>query len=375
MKYRRRRAAVVRTDLSDTKFGELSVKDTTCRIVTSFIVGGLLATHMCTRRRFLAATAASTTVGSIAGCLGADQTTLQYSHSVAAEDVPLGTFSQDFAELVDEKTDESIEIDVYPGGELGGTAESIEGVMTGTIDMTLNPHDVVDSDFGVIAFPYLYDTYDELVDKTDPYESDVASELNEQSIEEYDFRAVTYLASGNRDFHMIGDEGYTPDHFDGADLRAPESEYFVTMIEAMGPSPVAMDFSEVSTALGTGQIEGVEFYTGVVEGAGLYEQIDYITRTNHTKYPMVLGINEETYQGLNDDEQEAIIEAGREAREQAVEDIIADEEENLDIAEDMGVSVIDEDDGLDRSEFSDLVRPAMLDAFPEWEDHLDRLEE
>ena len=50
-----------------------------------------------------------------------------------------------FGQLINEKSGGSISIDIYPSGQLGGTTEFTEGVMSGSIDLgSGNPTDLVD---------------------------------------------------------------------------------------------------------------------------------------------------------------------------------------------------------------------------------------
>jgi TRAP-type C4-dicarboxylate transport system substrate-binding protein len=294
-------------------------------------------------------------------------------HAVGSEFVPIGTFSERVAQRVSERTDGDVEIDVHPGGELGTSVEHIEGVSSGTIDMTVEPHDLLDSRFGVLAFPFLYEDYQEMMTKTNPYESDVAQELNQESIDEFEFRALTYLPSGNRTVQIAGKKVCTPEDLEDRVMRSPESEYFISMIEGLGAETTSIDFAEVSSALATGSVDGVEFYIGVTHAAGLFEQLDAIARTNHTQYPMVCGINEGSWQDLTNKQQEVLIEVTEEERQTSAETLVDDEERVLDIAEEEGLVVEGMDGCLDREAFREPCQANMLDAFPEWEKRVDRL--
>jgi TRAP-type C4-dicarboxylate transport system substrate-binding protein len=333
---------------------------------------------MSSRRAFLKTGAAvSGTIG-LAGCLdqftGGGTTTLRLGHAVGSEFLPIGTYSARIADRIESETDGQVTIEVFPGGELGTSAEHVEGVSEGTIDMTVEPHDLLASKYGVLAFPFLYEDYQEMMARTSPNEEGtLAYELNQTSIEESSFRALTYLPTGNRTAQLTGEPACVPADLEGRTIRAPESQYFISMIEGLGAETTSIDFSEVPTALSTGSIDGIEFYVSVTQSAGLFEQIDAISRTNHTQYPMVVGINEGTWQGLTDDQQQLLLDVTEAERQTSAERLVTDEEEVLAAAEDQGIEVVGADGCLDREAFRERCQANMFDAFPDWESQVERL--
>lgn len=334
------------------------------------------------RRQILKGGAAASLVG-LAGCAGAfgasektTETTLKLGHPVPESSVPLGTFNAGFAEKVKEKTDGSVIIDVFPGGQLGTSVEQLEGVSSGTQAMTNNPHDILNNKYGAVAFPYLYENYEEMLKKTDPYKSKPIQKLNEDSITNYNFRAITYVPSGNRTVQMTGkEETCVPQDLKGKTIRSPGSKYFSTMTEGLGASPTAMDFGDVSSALATGSIDGLEVYVGLTQALGFFENIDQVVQTNHTQYPIVLGINEGKWQNLSSEEQDALIEAAREQRQETASRLVKHEADALKTAEEQNIKVQRIEGCVEYQTFKENCQSRMYEVFPDWKERVTAIDQ
>lgn len=327
-----------------------------------------------TRRDIVKGGATASLVG-LAGCSTipgrSEKTTLKLGHPVPQDSVPLGTFNAGFAEKVKEKTGGSVVINVFPGGKLGSSAEQMESVSSGSVAMTNNPHDILKNKYGVVSFPYLYNDYEEMLKKTDPYKSKPVEKLNQDSINKHNFRAITYVPSGNRTIQMNGKKKVcAPKDLNGKDIRSPASKYFSTMTKGLGASPTAMDFSEVSSALATGSIDGLEVYVGLTQTLGLYDKIDQIVQTNHTQYPIVLGINEGIWQNLTSSEQNAMIEAAREQRQETASRLVEHEASALKAAEDQDIKVQRIDGCVKYQAFKEKCQSKMFEVFSDWKERV-----
>ena len=98
---------------------------------------------------------------------------------IAAEGHPVTQASKRFAELVKERTNGAIEVQVFPGGTLGGEIELQDMVSTGTLEMmsvgtgipaALNPQ------FKILQMPYLWESQDQMIAFAN---SSIQDEMNE----------------------------------------------------------------------------------------------------------------------------------------------------------------------------------------------------
>src|SRR5271167_3266693 len=68
-------------------------------------------------------------------------------------------FGHKLAEVLPAATNGRVEVQVFPGGQLGSPSAMIEGLQLGTIEAYENPADFftgVDSRFGVFSIPFLF---------------------------------------------------------------------------------------------------------------------------------------------------------------------------------------------------------------------------
>lgn len=330
------------------------------------------------RRTVLKASALGAGFMSLSGCFGDEDetTTLRLAHPVPASAEPIGPFCDDFAERTEANTNGSVVVEVFPSSELGGSVEQAEGVSEGTIAMMANAQSLLDPFFDVVAFPYLYEDYDEFREKTDIRTSQPLQEINQRSIDEHNFRAVTYMPTGHRTVQMKGEEEVCrPEDLEGVKLRTPETPYFTTATEGIGAEPVPIDTSEIGSALSTGSIDGLELYAGLTEVLGLFDQLDQIAVTNHSKFPMALGINEGIFQDLTEDEQQGLSDAAYDAREDKLEEIDELEAAVYDRASEEGLIISDANGCLELDVFKEQCQAKMFEEFPEWEEWVEAIRE
>src|SRR5690625_2525885 len=105
-----------------------------------------------------------------------ESVTLRLGH-VASEDSYFHIPAAHFADLVKEKTDGSVEIDIYSGAQLGGDRDMLENTRNGSQDMgwiSLAVFDGITPNFNGIQLPFL------LTDRkvaNEFFDSDLANEM------------------------------------------------------------------------------------------------------------------------------------------------------------------------------------------------------
>lgn len=104
-----------------------------------------------------------------------------------------------------------------------------------------------------------------------------------------------------------------------------------------------MNFGEVYSSLQTGVIDAQENPIAFTASARIHEVQDYLVKTDHVFGYVQLLMSEKTFQGLTEEEREAVIEAAKEAREYQNELVFSEEEAALQEMLDQGVEVIEVD--------------------------------
>ncbi|RWZ59157.1 TRAP transporter substrate-binding protein [Halobacillus fulvus] len=266
-----------------------------------------------------------------------EEQTISYS-TWANEGEPAYLGMEKFKEIVEEKTNNAITVELFAGNQLGSTAEQMEQVKMGTIEM-MSSGDPGMKEIEYLSLPYLM--------KSNAHwghvlGSDLGQEWNDKLVNEMGVRNIGILPRGPRVI-STNVEVNSPEDLQGLKLRAPARDYYVQTFEALGSNPTPLDFGEVYSGLQTGIVEGQENPLETFYAAGFQEVQDYIINSNHMFKPAFVTINDEFFTGLSDEYQEIFVEAAEESQAYAEEKLAESEGAMIQELEDAGVTFIDPD--------------------------------
>lgn len=271
---------------------------------------------------------------------------LRYGHMNSPNSVA-GMQAQMFADLVEKYTNGEIKIHVYPSSQLGKMQEMAEATSTGAIAISHNTAGGTGSlyePFGALDTPYLYRSVDHLM-KVTAINSPVMKKLNEGLIEAAGVRVLYAYCFGTRQL-TANKAVYQPSDLAGQKIRSLPFPIYMTAVEALGAVPVPVDWSEVPTALATGQVSGQENPVDVVLSSKLYESQSHLMLTGHIMNAEVIVMNNRAWKKLTDSQRAAIEKASLEVREKATRMVVDQEAEQLAKLKELGMKVIGPADGL-----------------------------
>lgn len=283
-----------------------------------------------------------------------------------------------FADLVEQKTEGMIQIDIYPSGQLGTQSEEHQAFVTGSIKIgVFDPASLsqIYPDVAVFNFPYLFKSAEHAFQVLDPESSEVMKEISTKLLEKRNIRILGGIFwRGFRQLTTKNFPVYKPEDLKGKKIRAIENKIWVTMVEGMGAIATPIDFTEVPTALMTGIVDGQENPLTTIYDNSLYPPVqNYLMLTNHLGAAMLLAIREEAWVELDPEYQEAINEAIDETAAWSIEEIARRDAEILEKLEEKGMNIISKDDGLDVDAFRTQVIDYAKGEFPEWVDYINRI--
>jgi len=228
-----------------------------------------------------------------------------------------------FAELVGERTDGAVEVQVLPGGQLGNEKDLVEQVRNSVIEMTITGSPMLSifpgwGAIGAFAMPYVLkgDSDDvRLANLLKIARGEIGQEINENGIEASGMRAldmawwagVQHLATRTHRVASVDDVA-------NLKIRTPDTPIYRTALEALGAKVTPMAWSEVYAALQLGVVDGMANTPDLIYNAKLGEVQEYLALTGHLAQIQVVVINEDFYQSVSPELQavleEAAIEAG-----------------------------------------------------------------
>ncbi|MEN8120980.1 MAG: TRAP transporter substrate-binding protein [Bacteroidota bacterium] len=211
-------------------------------------------------------------------------------------------------EKLKEKSKGKLQIQVYPGNQLGSERECIELLQIGSLGMTKVSSAVMSNfapDFQVLSFPYIFR------DK-DHYFKTLDSELGKSllhKVEKYRIRGLCYYDAGSRSFYTSEKAVRKPEDLDGLKIRVMQSPIAIKMVKAMGGSPTPMASGEIYTAIQQGVVDGAENNPPSYYFSRHYEVAKYYTIDEHASIPDVLLISTGVWKRLDKEEQNWLQEA------------------------------------------------------------------
>lgn len=249
-----------------------------------------------------------------------------------------------FKEVVEEKSNGKIKIEVYPSNQLGATKEFTEGVSLGTIEMAVVGYSIIgqfDPIANVLELPYMYrDLNHFMAVSTGP----IGDEINQRLIKTTGMRVLAILPRGARQV-MNGERPIRePEDLKGLKIRSPECDLDFVTIREMGGIPVPITWGEVYTALSQGVVSGVENTIEELYNAKLYEVQKYLSLTKHIYLGIPIIINEKFYSGLPENYRKIILEAARESQRYRTDLLKTSEDKALAKMKEAGIEVIADPD-------------------------------
>lgn len=256
-------------------------------------------------------------------------------------------------ELLQEKTNGAVSVDHFGSSQLGGERDLIEGLQLGSVQMcciSTAPLSGFTDSFLVFDLPFIFETNEQARAVMD---SDVGTEIL-NSVEDQGLVGVCWFENGFRNVTNNVRPINKPEDLKGLKIRTMENQMHMAAFQIMGADPTPMAMGEVFTALQQGTIDGEENPVPIVESNKLDEVQKYNSLTGHLFSPAPVFISKDYYDGMPEEYQKAVMEAGKESVEY--------QREQIDEQTASGIEVMKERTGMetnevDKSLFKDATAP------------------
>ena len=232
------------------------------------------------RRAILGSTAALPLFAINARPANAAEFSIKYANNTPVTH-PLTIRMTEAAERILKGTDGRVEIRVFPNNQLGTDTDMLSQLRSGAIEMftlsglilsTLVPPASIN---GVgFAFKNYDQVWAAMDGKLGAY---VRGEIAKRGLVPMEHM----FDNGFRQTTTSDKPIVTPADFKGVKLRVPPSPLWTSMFQALGASPVTINFAEVYSALQTKIADGQENPLNLIETAKLYEVQKFCSLTNH----------------------------------------------------------------------------------------------
>lgn len=236
---------------------------------------------------------------------------LRYAEN-QAQDYPTTQAAYKFAELVEQKTNGRIHIDVYHGGQLGDEKAVIEQLQFGAIDFTrvsISPLSEFEKSLNVLQLPYLYKDAAQMWRVLDGKIGE--NFLN--SMEKNNLIGLSWFDAGARNFYDSKRPVTKLEDMKGLKIRVQESQLMMGMVAALGANATPMAYGEVYSGLQTGVIDGAENNWPSYDSVSHYEVAKYYVLDEHTRVPEMQLVAKSTWDKFSAEDKAIIKECALES--------------------------------------------------------------
>ncbi|PLS15755.1 hypothetical protein CVD28_20855 [Bacillus sp. M6-12] len=274
-----------------------------------------------------------------------------------------------FAELVKEKSNGAMEVEVIPGGQLGNEKDLVESTQINTIQITI-PSAAVLSNFvpkaAVLTLPYVikgnnerekYQSFVELA-QTDVYK-EIGTEAETVNLVAFP-ESVWWV--GDRHVTTKEKPVKTPDDVKGLKIRTPDAAAHTMPFKIMGSNVTPMNIAEVYMSLKTGTIEAQENSINQIYTNKFYEVQKYVNLTGHMTQNELPVVSLQWWNTLTDEQKTIVNEAMFESGEYMSELQLTANEEELEILKNEGMEVVEVD--------VEAFKKATADTYKSFEDNV-----
>jgi tripartite ATP-independent transporter DctP family solute receptor len=259
------------------------------------------------------------------------------------------------AELVSEKTNGSLELEIYPASQLGFAMDLLEGMTVGTVEMFVGATTwlgAFESDYWISGTLYLFNDQEHA---RDIHGGEIFEGLAETVRENHGIRILTQnWDRGPRNFIATKPIADLND-FQGLKIRVPEQKSWIENFRLAGANPTPIALVETFTGLQQGVVESTEQASNWLYFNKYHTVAENLTLSNHNYEETGVMISDVVFESLTPSQQDALVEAAQEVtdwhNQKVLEDIELAEEK---MAEE-GVNIIEIDQDAWKAHFRAII--------------------
>ena len=236
---------------------------------------------------------------------------LKAGHSANADE-PYHIGLQKFAEIVETKTNGRVEIQIFPNNQLGNEKEMVEGILLGTVDITVPSNGIVTNfvpELGIFDLPFLFNDRPHMYSVMDgPVGEQLSLVMREKGFRLLGFyeAGVRHIMTRTKPINSIGD-------LEALKIRTMGIPAHVASFNAFGAKATPMAYSELYGALQSGVVDGAEAANTNYNSKKFYEVAPNWAQIGWTALVSDLIMSEKKFNSLPADIQTILLEAGLES--------------------------------------------------------------
>lgn len=223
---------------------------------------------------------------------------IKFSH-VVAENTPKGKMANKFKELVDQRLNGKVVVEVFPSSQLFGDNKVLEAMVLGDVQMaapSLSKFKKYTKSLQIFDLPFLFKD----IAAVEKFQKGPFGQKLLMATQSKGLIGLGYLHNGLKQL-SASDPLRVPTDARRKKFRIQSSDVLAAQFEALDAMPLKKPFSEVFTLLQTKAIDGQENSWSNIYSKKFFEVQPYITESNHGVIDYLVITSEEFWTGLPQD--------------------------------------------------------------------------
>jgi TRAP-type transport system periplasmic protein len=260
-----------------------------------------------------------------------------------------------YAQLVRERTQGRVAIQIHHSRQLGDERQVVEGLQLGTVHLTVTstgPLGGFVPDMNVLDLPFLFR------DASHAYKV-LDGEIGRELLAKFEAVGITGLAFWENGFRHITTSKKLverPADLKGLKIRVMENRVHQAAFRQLGADATPMAWGEVFTSLQQGLLDAQENPIPIVSTFKLYEVQKYLSLTGHVYSPAPVLMSKKTWDRMPSDLQKILFDTAMEVAKVQRQLNRGQEEKQLGELRAKGMTVIEHPD---RAAFREAMKPVF----------------
>ncbi|EGU52673.1 hypothetical protein VINI7043_23552 [Vibrio nigripulchritudo ATCC 27043] len=248
--------------------------------------------------------------GVVVSAFSQADTTIRIGHATP-EVSPIHQSLLYFEKELESRSEGKIQVEIYPGGQLGGVREMTELVQSGSITMTTGASVHLSSTVNELAVLDQFLLFPDEETARGVLDGKAGKALGE-AIENRGLKSMGFMELGFRSFTNNRAPLDSYESFKGLRMRSADNPIAIKAWRSVDAVPVPLAWGEIYSSLQQNLIDGQESALSSMIIERFFEVQKYVSLTKHIYWPELWIANLDWYQDLPSDDRVLIDEVARE---------------------------------------------------------------
>ncbi len=224
-----------------------------------------------------------------------DPIVIKFSH-VVAENTPKGQMANKFKDMIKERLDGKVKVEVFPNSQLFGDNKVLEAMLLGDVQLaapSLSKFERYTKSLQIYDLPFLFKD----MAAVERFQQSADGQKLLHATSDRGLIGLGYLHNGLKQL-SASEPLRVPQDAAGKKFRIMSSDVLAAQFQAVDAVPLKKPFSEVFTLLQTKAIDGQENTWSNIYSKKFFEVQPYITESNHGVLDYMVVTSKEFWLGL-----------------------------------------------------------------------------